>query len=494
MTIIGIDLGTRRTKASVLTTSGEPQILANRNGENFTPSVVYFEKDRPKLVGTEAINAALADPERGVFDFKRHMGTDTVLYTDENGIEFKADDVATIILETIKVDAEAKLGEPINEAVITVPANYSNVQKRQTIEAGAKAGLKVILTPHEPTAGALGNHIHKLKSGIALVYDLGGGTFDVSIIKVNGNVSEVVTTGGIPKLGGCDFNERIKEKALDEFESQHGYRPDKNDHAVFFQDLSGRIEQLKISLTTQKQGSIIVPCNGDLLNMTIDRQQFEDWVRDLVEQTIDQTENILKDANLTWADIDVIYPIGGGAMMPVVTERLETVSGKKVTRNCEAHCAVALGAVVAVQMEYARLNKVIIVGKVTIPPIKPRVRDILSRSIGILALSEDDQEVCSEILAKNTPIPSSEMKVFQLTELNQTDAKFTVLQGKEGQKADECTELGHFELNDLPARPDINGRIEITFDLDVNGMLTASACDNVSHEKAELEIDYNSNK
>lgn len=493
MNVLGIDAGTTRFKTATLNTSGEPQSLTNRMGETFTPSVVYFGDDGSVLVGTEAANAALADSSRAVFDWKMHMGTDKVLCSVDSA-EYTAVDILAILLKTMKEDAEAKTGEPVNEAVITVPANYSNVQKQQTHEAADKAGLKVILTPHEPTAGALGNKVYKLNKGMVVVYDLGGGTFDVSIIRVTGNVCEVVATGGVQQLGGRDFNKRIEAKILDDFEKEHNYRPDPQEHAVFYQDLRSRIEQVKISLSSQTQCNVVLSCNGDILNMTLTRRQFEDLVRDLVAKTIKQTEKALKEAGLSWADIDAVYPIGGGSMMPIVIRSLEAASGKKITTNCEAHCAAALGAAVAGRLEYERQGKTTQVGSVTLPPINYFMRDILSRAIGVSALNEKNRQVCCEILTNDTPIPSIQTRNFKMAELGQTDVRIQVLQGGEGDKAEDCVALGHFDMDDLPSRSDVVNRIEIAFDLDANGLLTASARDTVSNKKSELKIDHTNAK
>ncbi len=489
MTTLGIDAGTTRFKTAILNTSGEPQSLTNRMGQTFTPSVVFFGDDGP-LVGMEAENAALAEPGRAVFDWKVNMGTDKVLYMDSDGTEYRAADILTILLESVRADAEAKTGEPVNEVVITVPANYDNSQKQQTTEAAERAGMEVICRPHEPTAGALGNHVYKLRSGSVLVYDLGGGTFDVSIIKVTGNVCEVVATGGIRKLGGRDFNKRVEDKIIEEFASQHGYRPDPQSHAIFYQDLRGRVEQLKISLSAQTQCNVVMSCNGEVLNMTVTRKQFESWVDDLVAQSIQQTEDTIKEAGLQWSDINAIYPIGGGSMMPIVLRSLEEASGQKVTSNCEAHCAAALGAAIAGRLEYERLGRDYQVGQVTLPSINYFVRDILSCAVGVSVLDEQEQTVCCEILAKNTPIPSIQTRNFKLAELSQTDVRIEVLQGREGDRTDECLTMGHFDLEDIPSRPDVVNRIEITMDLDKDGMLTASARDTVSNKKAQLQVDH----
>jgi molecular chaperone DnaK len=491
MATLGIDLGTTRIKTAVLSTNGEPQVLTNRNGETCTLSVVYFNEDGSTLVGTEATNAALAYPERAVYDFKVDMGTDKSLYTAKDGTTYTAKDIAAILLKQVKADAKAKTGEPVKDVVITVPANYSNLQKQHTKEAAKMAGMKVILTPHEPTAGALGNRIYKMNKGITLVYDLGGGTFDVSIIRVQGNLFEVVTTEGIQKLGGRDFNARIQEHILNTFEKQHNYRPDSKQHAIFYQDLKGRVELLKISMSAQTQCSIALTCNGDVLTLTMTRDEFEACVNDLVEKTIVQTEQTLTDAGLSWAEIDAIYPIGSGSMMPIVIRSLEQTSGKKVTQLCEAHFAAALGAAIAARIEYGRQNRPFQVGSVTLPPVHYFTRDILSRAVGVAVINDERTIVCSEILSKETPIPSIQTQRFKLSEPRQTGVKIQILQGRESDPIDQCDCLGSFDLKDLPERPDVIERIEITFDIDGNGLLNASARDLVCNKKADLDIDVN---
>jgi molecular chaperone DnaK (HSP70) len=322
------------------------------------------------------------------------------------------------------------------------------------------------------------------------VFDLGAGTFDVSIVRVIDNLFEVIMTGGEAKLGCMDFDERGREKVLDEFERQYKYRPTQQNEPLFFQCLWQQIEQLKISLSAQKQCQLAVACNSDLLKMTVTRDQFESWICDLVDKAIARTEKTLEEANLKWSDIDEVYAVGGGSMTPLVRQRLEKVSGKKVSQKCEAHCAHALGGVIAGRLEYQRRGKAYRVQDVTLPPPDFCVRDILSHPIGVAALDGDDAEICCEMLAKSTPIPSQHTRTFKVAEPNQTAVRIRVLDGQDGVAASECLELGHFELTDLPPRPDLIGRIEITFRIDANAMLTATARDTVSGKTNELQVEY----
>lgn len=490
--IVSIDFGNYATKVAIPTTTGQPQLLTNRNGETSTRTYVYFSEDGSILIGKEAENAALAHPERGISGFKRYLGTDEILHTDDNGTDLTAKDITAIFLGEIKKDIEAKTGKPCNQAVMTVPANANARQKQDTIDAAAQAGIEVIITPHEPTAAALGNEIHKMKNCTAIVYDYGGGTFDVSLVAVKGNVSEVKATNG-KNIGGMDINQRVSEQILTAFAAEHNYRPNQAEHPVFCQDLHQRVEQIKVSLSAQVQSNFTIGCNGDIFSTTVTRTQFEEWIIDLVRETIELTEKTISEAGLTWGDIDVIYTVGGSSMMPIVTQELEQASGKKISQSCEAHCAAALGGVIAGRLEYERQGKAYTVGSVTLPPPSYFMKDILSLAVGVLTLDENGKEICSEILAKEIPIPSLQTKQFKLTEPNQTEVRIEILQGQEGDPVKNCTALGHFELHNLPARPDVVSRIEITFDLNAGGMLTATGRDVISGKTAELQIDYKNN-
>jgi len=488
--VVSIDAGTGRFKMAVPDALGNPKLVLTDAGQPFFDSVVYFEGPGEIIIGSEARNAALVHPERAVFDWKRHMGGDVVLYTDEDGKAHRARDIFVLLLGKAKEIIESKTGEPVNDVVISTPANYDDKQRQETLDAGAEAGMNVILTPKEPTCAALGNEIHKRKRCTAVVFDLGAGTFDVSIVKAAGNLFEVVTTGGEAKLGGTDFNERVRAKALDGFERQFHYRPTQQDEPLFYQSLWQQTEQLKISLSVQKQCQLAVACNSDLIKMTVTRDQFESWIKDLVDRAIDRTQKTLQEANLQWSDIDEVYAVGGSSMVPLVKRRLEEVSGKKVSQKCEAHCAHALGGVIAGRLEYHRLGKDYRVHDVTLPSPDFYLREILSHPIGVAALDGNEAEICCEMLAKNTPIPSQHTRTFKVAEPNQTAVRIRVLDGQDGVAAGSCLELGHFELADLPPRPDLIGRIEIMFHIDANAMLTATARDTVSGKTGELQIEY----
>ncbi|AQQ70916.1 Heat shock protein 70 [Limihaloglobus sulfuriphilus] len=490
MIIPGIDAGNSRFKFAEPGVTGVPQLITNRFGEPFTPSAVFFQAEGPPIVGTEALNAGFAEPDRLVTNWKRSMGTDAVLHSSDDGTAYRAMDILAILLADAKDSIEIKTDQVVNEAVITVPANYTEAQKQQTIDAAAKAGIKAILLPHEPTAAALGNELHKRNNCTALVFDLGGGTFDVSIVRSTGNVCEIIATGGDPNVGGRDFNDRVGEKLLDEFENTNSFRPSKEKHPIFFQEMTQRIEQLKISLSIKTQSQIVLSCEGNQLNMSVSRDQFNSWVTDIAKKTIVTTEKVIAGANLDMSQIDEVYAVGGGSMMPIIKELLEEVTGKKVSRRCEPHVAAAMGAVLAGRIEYSRQGKSYKCGEVVLPAPVTILHDILSYSVGVMALDEQGNEVCSEILPEKTPVPSIQTRLFKLAQPDQTAVTIKILEGEDGKNADRCLSIGHFDLNGLPVRPDMIGRIEVTFSLDSNGLLTAKARDTASGKTAEMEIAY----
>ena len=495
MSIPGIDAGNWRFKYSVCDEAGNPKTVTNRFGESSTPSAVYIGPDGQAIVGTEALNAGFADPAGLVTNWKRTMGTDKVLLTTTKGKTYKSKDILAILFMDAKDNLEAKTGQVVNEAVVTVPANYTDAQKQETIEAAAEAGIKAILLPHEPTAAALGNGLHKRKNCTAVLYDFGGSTFDVSILRNEGNSCKIIATDGDPNVGGRDINDCAQEELLEIFAAEHGFRPTREKHPVFFQDMMTRIEQLKISLSVQPTAQIVLFCEGKQLQLTITREQFNDWIRHVVAKTIEKTTSTINEANLEVAQIDEVLAVGGSSLIPLVHEQLELALGKKVSQQCEPHCAAAHGAVLAGRLEYQRQGKDYTKGGVVLPPPDFLVQEILSHSIGVLALDQENREQCSEILAKDTPIPSIQTKVFRLSEPNQTAVTIRVLEGPDGTDAKDCLALGHFDLNDLPPRPDMIGRIEVTFSLDKNGILTAKARDNASGKTAEMTVDYDvSNK
>lgn len=486
--LIGLDAGTSALKIAIAGLDGNPLIQPNEWGELSTPSVVYFDGDRV-IIGTEARNAGLADSSRYVVNWKRHMGTGTVLFTADDGTEYLAKDILRLFVAEIARNYEAKTGEILTDIVISVPANYTDLQKQETIEAVEAVGLHALTLPHEPTAAAQGNRIDRRGSGLVLVPDLGGGTFDVSVLEVSGNNITVRTTNGIPDLGGEDFNGRLRDELLDRFEAEHGIRLTPDRHALAFQDLTQRIEQAKHTLSIRDQASVFLSCEGKVLNTTITRQEFEDLTSDLCERAMDCIALTIEEVGIKPASLREILLVGGGSQMPMFGDAIEKRFGRKPSSHAEPHFAAAMGNIIAGRQELERQGKTFSVNGRRIPPPGFHTRDVTAHPIGVSVLEGNQKLVNSVVLPKSAPMPSDQTVPFKLAEPGQTEALIEVLQGPDGIKREACHVLGYFELTGMTPVRDGDHRIEIRLHIDRNGMLDATAYDPLSGRKADLTID-----
>ena len=489
MSIVGIDAGNSRMKVAIPDSQGNPVMLVNSNGELFTPSVVYFDKDRI-LVGTEAINAGFIDPSRCVRDWKRHMGTNDILYTTKDGKEHKAKDVLQIFQAHIKTDYEAKTGRPMHEIVISEPANYTDVQKNETIEAAEAIGLKVLIMPHEPTAAAIGNNVHKRGNGLVLVLDLGGGTYDVSLLEVSGNNVEVKLSDGEPDLGGQDFNNRIQELIFREFEQKYGFIPTLQDHPLVFQSLFQQVEQAKISLSQREQVPLTMHCNGQVLNTTLTRKQFMKVTMDLIDKAVTRAEEVLRQGQVSADQIKEIISVGGASRTYGFAEAIEKRLGKKPTSCVEPDYAAAKGNVIIGRIELERQGQSLVVDGYALPPSNIFLQEVTTHPIGVCVLSADGKLVNAVILPKGTRIPSVQTKRFKLAQPNQTDAQIQILQGENNALKDKCVLLGELVFEDLTPVSDGVHPIDIKCKIDVNGILTATAYDPTTGQSVELKLKY----
>lgn len=490
MTLTGIDLGNSRTKISTPDSSGNPVILSNEMGELHTPSVVYFDDDRI-IVGVEAVNASLMDPSRGVSNWKRTMGRDTILYSAPDGTTYKAKDIARILFGHIADIVEQRTGNLLSEAAVCVPADYNDRQKHETIEAAREAGIEVTLTPHEPTAAAFGNKVHQLGDGLVVVLDLGGGTYDVSLVRVSGNTMDVIATNGDQELGGQDFNKRMTGLLLERFESEHGFRPTQESHPVAYQDLCLRVEQAKIALSARDSTSVMLTCDGHLFSSVITRVEFKETTKDLLDRAMELAEKTLKEAGVDLADVREILRVGGASQMPCFEDSIEERFGRKPSCKAEPFYAVALGTMTMSRLAKERAGEQTVVNMRVIPPLEYRVQDHTAHPFGICTLTEDGKLVNSVLLKKGRPIPSDHTRAFQLANSGQTGALIKVLQGEDGVPMDDCEVLGFFEMKGLKPVFDKPHKIDVRLKIDGNGMLTAEACDPIEGRREEMTITYN---
>ena len=474
--IIGIDLGTTNSCVSVIE-GGEPVVIPNAEGARTTPSVVAFSKDGERMVGNVAKRQAITNPEKTISSIKRHMGSDYKVNID--GKAYTPQEISAIILQKLKSDAEAYLGEKVTEAVITVPAYFTDSQRQATKDAGKIAGLDVKRIINEPTAAALAFGIDKEDDQKVMVYDLGGGTFDVSIIEMGDGVQEVLATAGNNHLGGDDFDKKVMDYIIAQFKSKTGI--DLSNDKMAMQRVKEAAEKAKIDLSGMTTAQISLPfITADAtgpkhLETTLTRAKFNEMTADLVEATMGPVRQAMKDSGLSMNDIDKILLVGGSTRIPAVQEAIQKFSGKEPFKGINPDECVAMGAALQGGVLGGDVKGLLLL-------------DVTPLSLGIETMGG----VNTVIIERNTTIPTKKSQIFSTAADNQTSVEVHVLQGEREFAKDNKT-LGMFHLDGiLPARRGVP-QIEVTFDIDANGIVHVSAKDLGTGKQQEISITASSN-
>ncbi|MGL4847704.1 MAG: molecular chaperone DnaK [Clostridium sp.] len=475
--IIGIDLGTTNSCVAVME-GGEPVVITNSEGARTTPSVVSFQANGERLVGQVAKRQAITNPDKTIISIKRHMGTDYKVKIDDK--DYTPQEISAMVLQKLKADAESYLGETVTQAVITVPAYFNDAERQATKDAGRIAGLEVLRIINEPTAASLAYGLDKTEQDEkVLVYDLGGGTFDVSILELGDGVFEVLSTNGDTKLGGDDFDNKVMDFIADTFKAENGI--DLRNDKMALQRLKEAAEKAKIELSSSTQTNINLPfITADAtgpkhIDLNLTRAKFNELTHDLVQRSIEPMKKALSDAGLSINEVDKVILVGGSTRIPAVQEAVKSFTGQEPSKGVNPDECVAIGAAVQAGVLTGEVKDVLLL-------------DVTPLTLGIETLGG----VATALIERNTTIPAKKSQTFSTAADNQTSVEIHIVQGERQMAADNKT-LGRFTLSGIAPAPRGIPQIEVTFDIDANGIVKVSAMDKGTGKEANVTITASTN-
>ena len=484
---IGIDLGTTMSVMAIVDKAGRPQIIPNADGKTLTPSAILI-RGSERIIGDKARRSAVARPNNVAQFVKRRMNEPDYTFIDSDGHKHRPEELSALILKKLKQDAEQALGEPVTQAVITVPAYFGDLERNRTKQAGEIAGLEVLDIINEPTAAAIAYGINKgSQNKTILVYDLGGGTFDVTILQVIGkNEYKVLASAGNKYLGGVDFDEAICEHIAKQFKQAHNVDP--MDNARSYQDLRNLAEEAKHELSTDTEAEIYFSTEGHTIDTDINRAQFQDLIEHLIDQTFYLTKQALQEANVASEDVDEVVLVGGSTRIPLVQQTIKKLTNKEPAIGFNPDEVVAMGAAIYA----ASLTGDMVTDKDLRPVGQIKVRDVTAYSLGVLAYDHNDQLRNFIIVPKNSEVPVeiTNPNPFSTREDNQTRVDLQIVQG-ESEDPEECTTVGNSaSLTGIPPRPKGAPRIQVTLGYDKSGIVRLHAKELDSGQEVEAKIEY----
>lgn len=486
---IGIDVGTTATKVSHLDRSGHPLPVPNQRGDTTTPSVVLFPEGGPALVGKDACDQAILQPARAIYYPKRELGTTHSLIESDPAIT--ATDAVTELLRAIKADCERTTGEPLTAVVATVPANTRDDARQALLDAFERLGISVVKLLPEPSAAALAYVAqNKMTHGVVVVYDLGGGTCDVSVLEVRGEHVQVLATAGVGRLGGNDISAIIKNQVVEAAQAALGRELNPSEDGLFYIDLENKVEATKRSLARQAEVPVSVAIGGQQIVEQITRDDFDREVRHLLQPSLEAMDQALADAGKTYSEVDRLVLVGGPSRMPVVQTLVADHTGLRPVADIDPELVVAIGAALFHGAEVAKRNPTAAQSRF-LPNFK--VGEVTAHDVGCMALDRsgaENRHLLAPVIRKNTPIPCRATETFALADPGQTAAEVRILQGVADADADECLTIGIVRLDELPVEDGVSKRIRVEYYLDPNGMVHVNVTDEISGKCASTSVDY----